>query len=265
MARKTIIQIKSMMNKKPIVMLSLYESYFASYCEEVGIDMILIGDSMGNVLYGFDNTIPVDLEMIIRHTAAVSRTTKTPFIVADLPFLSYQKSVEQAVESAGRLLKEGGAQAVKIEGCGDYLLQVVDRYHEIGIPVMGHLGLTPQFVHQFGGFSVQGKERTAADKIKNDFIRLMNAGCFSIVLENIPNELAAELKEISRIPIIGIGAGSGVHGQVLVLHDILGLDDRFRPKFVKRYAELKSVVIDAIKSYKHEVENGIFPSKEFTN
>ncbi len=262
MARKSIRSILQFKNKKPIVMLSLYEYYFAQICDKTDIDMILVGDSVGNVLYGYESTLPVSLEVMIQHGSAVVRATRNPLIVIDMPFLTYQISVEQAIAHAGRVLQLTGAQAVKVEGCSEYLVGVINRLVETGIPVMGHLGLTPQSINTLGGYQQQGRDEATAQKLFDSALKLEQAGCFSLVLENIPALLAKTISERLAIPTIGIAAGPSTDGQVLVLHDILGLNPDFKPRFVKWYAELHSLIEHAILEYKKEVETHQFPRQE---
>ena len=224
----------------PISMVTCYDYTFARLVERAEIDMILVGDSMGNVIQGHETTIPVELEDIIYHTRAVLRGNSTAHVVADLTFMSYQASEDEAMVNAGRLLKEGGAQSVKLEG-GERIAPLVRRMVEAGIPVVGHLGLTPQSVHAFGGFRVQGRGEEAADRLMADALALQDAGAFMIVLEMVPAELAARVTEALSIPTIGIGAGAQTSGQVLVIYDLLGLNNDFKPRFVKHYASLEDV------------------------
>src|SRR5215467_10812954 len=217
-----------------IAVLTAYDSTMARLLDRAGIDVILVGDSAGMVVLGFDNTLPVTLEMMIHHTAAVSRGVKRALIVADMPFLTFQLSLEEAMRNAGRLIQEGGAAAVKIEG-GRQIAETARRLVDIGIPVMGHLGLTPQSVHQLGGFRPQGRDSEAADRLVKDAELLERAGVFSIVLESIPSDLAGRISANLKIPTIGIGAGTQCDGQVLVSHDALGLSET-APPFAKQYA-----------------------------
>ncbi len=260
--KKTINDIISLKGNKKIVMLSLYEYYFARIADMADIDIILVGDSMGNVLYGYDTTLPVSLDMVINHGAAVVRAVEKPFIVIDMPFLTYQVSIEKAIENAGLIMQKTGADAVKIETCNEHNLELIRRLVEIGIPVMGHLGLTPQSINMLGGYRKQGKKEKDAARIFNDALALQEAGCFSLVLENISYTLGKKITEKLEIPVIGIGAGPYTDGQVLVLHDILGIDLRFKPKFVKRYDNFEDKILNAIRAYKLDVENGVFPDKD---
>lgn len=251
---------KAKKDQHKLSMVTCYDAAFAKLIDESEIDMVLVGDSMGNVVLGFDDTIAVTMKMMIHHTAAVSRKLKRAFLVADLPFMSYSVSSEQALKNAADLVQLGGAQAVKLEG-GTALAPTVRRIVDAGIPVMGHLGLTPQHIHQLGGFKVQGRG-SAARKLKEDAIALQEAGCFSLVLELVPASLAAEVAAELEIPVIGIGAGADVDGQVLVLHDLLGFDDSFQPKFLKRYANLGETIRTALNQYANEVKSQEFPATE---
>jgi 3-methyl-2-oxobutanoate hydroxymethyltransferase len=244
-----------------ITMLTAYDATFAALFDHTGIDVLLVGDSLGMVIQGHPNTLPVKLEHMIYHTAAVSRVVKQAHVVGDLPFMSYQVSPEQAVESAGRLVQEGGAHAVKLEG-GREMTAQVERIAASGVPVMGHIGLTPQSVHRMGGFRVQGKDNNSARRLLEDARALQAAGCYSIVLEGMPAELAAEITRALSIPTIGIGAGVGCDGQVLVSYDLLGLNPDFRPKFVKAYAQLHAQVTAAVHAFADEVRSCAFPAEE---
>src|SRR6266700_4287468 len=220
-----------------IAALTAYDVAMARLLDRAGIDMILVGDSLGMVVLGFENTLPVTLDMMIHHTKAVSRGAKRALIVADMPFLTFQLSIEEAMRNAGRLIQEGGAAAVKIEGGGSHIVETAKRLVDIGIPVMGHLGLTPQSVHQLGGFRPQGRDSEAAERLLKDAELLEKSGVFAIVLESIPADLAARVTATLKIPTIGIGAGTQCDGQVLVSHDMLGLSDNPLP-FAKHYAQL---------------------------
>lgn len=244
-----------------ITMLTAYDYPFAQLVDEAGIDMILVGDSLAMVIQGNDTTLPVTLDEMIYHTKIVVKTTNRAMVVADMPFMSYQISIEEAVRNAGRLVKEAGAHAVKLEG-GREIIKQVKAITEAEIPVIGHLGLTPQAVLRMGGYKLQGKVPEQAKRIKEDAILLQEAGVVAIVLEVIPSELAKEITETLEIPTIGIGAGVHCDGQVLVVHDLLGLFEKFTPKFVKKYANLREEILRAIKQYKEEVEKGEFPDKE---
>ncbi len=246
--------------KRKITMLTAYDYPFASLVEEAGLDMILVGDSLSMVVQGNETTLPVTMEEMIYHTKIVVKATKRVMVVADMPFMSYQVSVEEAIRNAGRLVKEGGAQAVKLEG-GREIINHVKGITEAEIPVIGHLGLTPQAVLRMGGYKLQGKVPEQAKRIKEDALRLQDAGAVAIVLEVIPAELAKEITENLEIPTIGIGAGPHCDGQVLVIHDLLGLFERFTPKFVKKYTNLREEALLAIRKYKEEVESGKFPDE----
>ncbi|MEG6511051.1 3-methyl-2-oxobutanoate hydroxymethyltransferase [Desulforamulus ruminis] len=246
---------------QPIAMLTAYDYPTATLVDASGIDAILVGDSLGNVVLGYDSTVPVTMEDIIHHLRAVTRGAKRAMVIGDLPFLSYHISKEESVRNAGRLMQEGLAQAVKLEG-GREVAETVRAITAAGIPVMGHLGLTPQSVHQLGGFKVQGKDGEAARKLLEDAKALEQAGAFAIVLECIPQQLAGVLTEALSIPTIGIGAGGRCDGQVLVINDLLGMFSDFTPKFVKQYANLKEQIIQACAAYKDEVKGRVFPEPQ---
>ena len=260
--RKTILDIKKMKSQgEKITVLTAYDYGMASILDESDIDIILVGDSLGNVVLGYENTIPVTMEDMLHHTKAVSRASQNALIVADMPFLSYQVSPEAALANAGRFLKEANAQAVKLEGGREYA-ETVQKIVSAGIPVMGHLGLTPQSIHQLGGYKVQGKKEDDAEKMMLDAKRLEEAGAFSLVLECIPEGLASEITQSLLIPTIGIGAGVNCDGQVLVINDMLGMYERFTPKHVKKYANLNLEIKKAVKTYITEVKTGNFPDSE---
>jgi 3-methyl-2-oxobutanoate hydroxymethyltransferase len=244
-----------------ITVLTAYDYSFARILDEAGLDILLVGDSLGSVVQGQETTLGVTLDEMIYHTRLAARGRKRALLVGDMPFLSYQVSVEDAKRNAGRFLSEGGAEAVKVEG-GVEMQGTIKALVDIGIPVMGHVGLTPQSIHRFGGYKVQGKEKKAAERIVRDAVAVEEAGAFSIVLEGVPMDLAREVTERLSIPTIGIGAGAACDGQVLVVHDMLGLFDMYQPKFVKRYADLRSVIADAVKRYIAEVKDGSFPDEE---
>jgi 3-methyl-2-oxobutanoate hydroxymethyltransferase len=261
------ITIPTLLGKKQakakITALTAYDYGFARILDSTEIDIVLVGDSLGMVSLGYENTLPVTMDDMVHHARAVKRALHHPLLVADMPFMSYQISAETAVANAGRLVQDGGAEAVKLEGGGC----VVDRVRAIvdaGISVMGHVGLTPQSVHQFGGYKVQGREYVRARQIKKDALELEKAGAFAIVLEGMPEKLAAEITRDLRIPTIGIGAGPHCDGQILVLNDLLGLNTEFVPKFVKTYAELGATARRAVEQYIDEVKTGQFPGKEHT-
>jgi 3-methyl-2-oxobutanoate hydroxymethyltransferase len=246
---------------EPITMLTAYDYPTALAIDRAGIDSILVGDSLGMVVLGYENTLPVTMEEMLHHCKAVARGARCALLIGDMPFMSYQAAVEDAVRNAGRFLKEAGMDAVKLEG-GQERLDSVHAIVGAGIPVMGHLGLTPQSVHQLGGFRAQGKTAETAKRLLEDALLLQNAGCFSIVLESVPKQLAELVTQRLNIPTIGIGAGDGCDGQVLVTHDLVGLYDRFTPKFVRRYAEIHEVMANAISAYKADVETHRFPAEE---
>ncbi|GIW14475.1 MAG: 3-methyl-2-oxobutanoate hydroxymethyltransferase [Tepidiforma sp.] len=243
-------------------MITAYDYPTARLVEQAGIPIILVGDSLGSVVLGYDSTVPVTMDDIVYHTRAVVRATEKAIVVADMPFMSYQADPNEAMRNAGRLLKEGGATAVKLEG-GSHIVPLVRRMVEAGIPVMGHLGLTPQSVNQFGGHKVQGKTPAAAAKLIADARALEDAGAFAVVLETIPAPLARMVTERLSIPTIGIGAGPHCDAQVQVLHDMLGIYDDRRPlKHAKRYAVLGAAIREAVRAYIDEVEGGAFPTAE---
>jgi 3-methyl-2-oxobutanoate hydroxymethyltransferase len=242
-------------------MVTAYDYATAVWVDRSGIDMILVGDSLAMVMLGHEDTLSVGMDEMIHHTRAVTRAVKRALVIGDMPFLSYQASVEQAVINAGRFLKEGRAQAVKLEG-GASVIEQVRAIVKAGIPVQGHLGLTPQSIAQLGGFKVQGKDAETAKRLIDDALALADAGCFSIVLELIPAPIAERITEAVPVPTIGIGAGPKCDGQVLVFHDMVGLFDRFVPRFVKQYVNLGQQIVEALQQYKREVEEGVFPGPE---
>ncbi|MCH8056174.1 MAG: 3-methyl-2-oxobutanoate hydroxymethyltransferase, partial [Deltaproteobacteria bacterium] len=229
--------------------------------DEAGVDILLVGDSLGSVIQGLESTLPVTLDEMIYHTKTVVRGRKRALVVADMPFLSFQVSIEEAKRNAGRFLQEAGAEAVKVEG-GARILETIKAIVQMEIPVMGHVGLTPQSIHRFGGYRVQGKEKEQREVIMQDAIAVQEGGAFSIVLEGIPMDLAKEITQRLSIPTIGIGAGIDCDGQVLVVHDMLGLFEMYTPKFVKRYADLKGIMADAVKNFIAEVKEEKFPDEE---
>lgn len=242
-------------------MLTSYDYSMAAMVDEAGIDMILVGDSLGMVSLGYENTLAVTMDDMVHHTRAVVRGTQHAMVVGDMPFLSYHVSVEEAVRNAGRLIQEGGAQAVKLEG-GVERIPVVKAILAAEIPVVAHIGLTPQSVNQFGGFRVQGKDLETAQKLIRDAKLLEEAGVFAITLEGVPGALAQKITESLSIPTIGIGAGKYCDGQVLVINDMLGMFKGHIPKFVKKFANLEPLIMEALKAYKSEVEAGTFPGEE---
>jgi len=244
-----------------ITALTAYDYSFARILDEAGVDILLVGDSLGSVIQGRESTLPVTLEEVLYHTKAVVRGRKRALVVADMPFLSFQISVEEAKRNAGRFLQEGGAEVVKLEG-GVAFQGTIAAIVQMGIPVMGHVGLTPQSIHRFGGYKVQGKEKEQRAAILQDALAVEEGGAFAVVLEGIPAELALEITEHLTIPTIGIGAGVNCDGQILVVHDMLGLFDMYTPKFVKRYADLKGVAMEAVQQFVAEVREGKFPGEE---
>ncbi|MCM3761253.1 3-methyl-2-oxobutanoate hydroxymethyltransferase [Alkalihalobacillus oceani] len=249
-------------NKEKITMMTAYDAPSAKLVEQAGMDMILVGDSLGMVVLGYDSTIPVTTEDMLLHSRAVRRGARDTFVVVDFPFLSYQTDRTEAFRYAQRVMQEAGANAVKLEGAGEAVMTLVEELTAAGVPVMGHLGLTPQSVEVLGGYRVQGKSREAAEQLLADAKALETAGAFALVVECVPEPVGALLSETCQIPIIGIGAGVQTDGQVLVYHDVLGYGDVHVPKFVKRYAELSPVIEDALKAYVHDVKEGIFPGEE---
>ncbi|WP_456464402.1 3-methyl-2-oxobutanoate hydroxymethyltransferase [Persephonella sp.] len=248
-------------NRK-IAMISTYDYWSARICEEAGVDCILVGDSLGMVMQGLETTLPVTVDQMIYHAKAVRKGAPKTFIIVDMPFMSYQISPEDALKNAGKIMKETGANAVKIEG-GEEVIHIIRKLISSGIPVMGHLGLTPQSVHALGGYKVQGKTQQQQKKMINDSKALEQAGVFSIVLEAVPSDLAREITEFVDVPTIGIGAGRYTDGQVLVFHDMMGFFDR-SPKFVKRYVEGKDLFTQALRQFSQEVQEGKFPEKKHT-
>ena len=254
-----IVQMKR--DARKITMMTAYDVAFARLVDQAGIDITLVGDSLGMVMLGYPTTVPVTMDDMVRHAAAVSRGTKHALLVGDMPFGSYQAGRDDALRNASRFLKEAGVDAVKLEG-GHEVADTTRALVENGIAVMGHVGLTPQRVAQFGGFKVQAKSADAAHRLIDGCVALEQAGCFSIVIESVPAPVAALATERVGIPTIGIGAGPDCDGQVLVLHDVLGLFGDFKPKFAKRYAELGPIVVDALQRYDREVRDGTFPDAE---
>ena len=246
-------------SEKKITALTAYDFSFAKLLDNTEIDILLVGDSLGMVSQGHENTLSVTLEDVLYHTRSVKRGAHRALVVADMPFMSYQVSLEQAVTNAGRLIQEGHAAAVKLEG-GERMADRVHAIAQAGIPVMGHVGLTPQSVHQFGGYKIQGKTFLDSKQIKQDAKDLQKAGIFSLVLEGIPEELASEITQDLEIPTIGIGAGAKCDGQILVIHDLLGLNPDFSPKFVKHYAQLADVIQNAVSEFIGEVHSKAFPA-----
>ncbi|MFX0107798.1 MAG: 3-methyl-2-oxobutanoate hydroxymethyltransferase [Candidatus Hodarchaeota archaeon] len=264
LARMTTFKIRQMKKKgKKIVMLTAYDAPSAQILSECKVDMILVGDSVGNALLGHESTIPVTLFDVMHHCAAVARAKPNSLIVGDMPFMSYKVSEEQALENCGLMLQEGGAEAVKIEG-GGRVVDIVKVVVDSGIPVMGHIGLTPQSIFEMGGYRIQGRTADTAKQLVKEAKALEKAGAFSMVIELVPSETAKLITESVGIPTIGIGAGPHCDGQVLVLPDMLGLFQDFKPKFVKRYANIRDVITKAVQEYSAEVRSGEFPSEEYS-
>ncbi len=261
MKKVTIRTLKKMKAAgEKAVMVTAYDFTLARLLDDAGVDVLLVGDSLGNVIQGHDSTLPVTVDHVVYHSAAVRRGARRAHVVADLPFMSYQVSEEDAVRNAGRLLAEGGAEAVKLEGGADYV-DVVRRIVRAGIPVMGHIGLTPQSVHKLGGYVVQGKTEAQAARLLEDALALQDAGIYALVLEAVPSAVAARITEALDVPTIGIGAGPACDGQVLVCYDLLGLNPDFKPKFVKRYLEGHALVREAVETFVEEVRAGTFPDE----
>ncbi len=244
-----------------ICMVTAYDATFSRLFDEAGADVLLVGDSLGMVVQGHDSTLPVTMDQMVYHSRAVTRAAKRAHVVGDMPFMSYQNSVEEAVTNAGRLVSEGGVGSVKLEG-GSEFADVVTRIVRASIPVMGHLGLTPQSIHKMGGYVVQGRDEDTARKLLDDAVALEQAGCYALVLEGVPLELAKTITARLSIPTIGIGAGKHCDGQVLVCYDLLGLNPHFKPKFVKHYAMLSNDVNSATKAFFDEVRSGTFPDED---
>ena len=265
MAERKKVTIRTLQAKKrkgqPITMMTAYDYPTAKWVDEAGIDVILVGDSLGMVVLGYPNTLPVTMEVMLHHCKAVARGAKRALLVGDMPFMSYQVSVEEAVRNAGRFLQDAGMDAVKLEG-GREQVKTVRALVDAGIPVMGHLGLTPQKIHQLGGFRVQGRTAAAAKRLVEDALALEEAGVFALVLEMVPAQVARYISERLQVPTIGIGAGPHCDGQVLVFHDTVGMFEEFQPRFVKRYAEVGSTIREALKRYREDVEARAFPGEE---
>lgn len=245
-----------------LVMVSAYDALFGRLADESGVDAVLVGDSVGNVIAGFDSTVKVTLDQMIYHGAATRRGVTRALLVVDMPFLTYHTSHEQAITNSGRVMQETGAQAVKLEGGSEQIASAIGAVVACGIPVMAHIGFTPQSVHALGGFKVQGRSSGDAARMLEQAHRVQDAGAFALVLELVPSELAAQITESLSIPTIGIGAGAGCDGQVLVLPDLLGLTDRFSPKFLKRYASMAEDVRKAVRQFGDEVRDGKYPADE---
>jgi len=255
---QTVVEMKRRGEK--ISMITAYDYTMAGIVDQAGIDVILVGDSASNVMAGFDTTVPMTLDHMIYHTSCVVRGVQRALVIADLPFMSYQVTAKEALISAGRMMKEAGAHGVKLEG-GSSVVNTVKRIVDAGIPVMGHLGLTPQSIYKFGTYKVRAKEEKEAEKLLKDAQKLEEAGVFSIVLEKIPASLAKKVTESVSVPTIGIGAGADCDGQVLVLHDMLGLNKDFSPRFLRRYADLNKIAGEAVAEYIDDVKSGDFPNE----
>ena len=260
--RRTILDLQSMKAAgEKITVLTAYDYPFARIMDQAGIDIILVGDSAGSVVAGYDNTLPVTMDEMLYHTRAVTRAVSQALVVADMPFLSYQVDLAEARRNAGRFIKEGGAQAIKLEG-GVNVAATIRAIVAMDVPVVGHIGLTPQSVHRMGGYRIQGREEAQAQQLLADARAVAEAGACAIVLEGIPARLGAEITAALSIPTIGIGAGAQCDGQVLVIHDILGLCEKYSPKFVKRFADVSGTIRQGIDDYIREVREGTFPGEE---
>jgi 3-methyl-2-oxobutanoate hydroxymethyltransferase len=256
---KSLIEMKA--NAEKISMLTSYDFTMAQIVDQAGIDVILVGDSASNVMAGHETTLPITLDQMIYHASGVIRGVKRALVVVDLPFGSYQGDPREALRSSIRIMKESGAHAVKMEGGGE-IKDSIKLILKAGVPVMGHLGLTPQSIYKFGAYTVRAKEEYEAQQLKEDALMLEKIGCFAIVLEKVPAKLAEEVAKSVQVPVIGIGAGAGVDGQVLVLHDMLGMNKEFNPRFLRRYADLNTVMTDAIQQYNSDVKAAKFPSDQ---
>ncbi|MGM0545276.1 MAG: 3-methyl-2-oxobutanoate hydroxymethyltransferase [Bacteroidota bacterium] len=255
---QTVVEMKQQSEK--ISMLTAYDYTMARIVDQAGIDVILVGDSASNVMAGYETTVPMTMDHMIYHASCVVRGVETALVIADLPFMSYQVTAEEALENAGRMMKEAGVHGVKLEG-GKPVVKTIAKIVEAGIPVMGHLGLTPQSIYKFGTYKVRATEQSEANQLVEDAKRLEEAGCFSIVLEKIPAELATKVTSAISIPTIGIGAGAQCDGQVLVAHDMLGLNKEFKPRFLRRYADMHSDMTAAVQQYISDIRSGDFPNE----
>lgn len=256
---KTVVEMKA--NGEKIAMLTAYDYTMAKILDHAGIDIILVGDSASNVMAGHETTLPITLDQMIYHASSVVRAIERSLVVVDLPFGAYQGNSKKALASAIKIMKESGGHSVKLEG-GEEIAESITRVLSAGIPVMGHLGLTPQAIYKFGSYTVRAKEEEEAEKLKKDAILLENLGCFALVLEKVPSKLAKEVAKSLSIPVIGIGAGDGVDGQVLVTHDMLGMTHEFSPRFLRRYLDLYSEMGNAFKQYIMDVKSRDFPNKD---
>ena len=261
-SRVTIKILNQMKNKsEKISMLTAYDFSFAKIIDEAGIDIILVGDSASNVMAGHETTLPITLDQMIYHASSVVRAVNRALVIVDLPFGTYQADSKEALKSAIKIMKESGAHAVKLEG-GHQAKDSIERIIQAGIPVMGHLGLTPQSIYKFGTYEVRAKNKQEADTLFNDALMLEEIGCFSVLLEKIPNTLSKKVSSKLTVPIIGIGAGSDVDGQVLVLQDMLGMNKDFSPRFLRRYLDMNMLICEAVKKYSTDIKSGDFPNKE---
>ncbi len=262
MKKVTIHTLRKMKQaSERITMLTAYDATFARLFDEAGVEVLLVGDSLGMVIQGHDTTLPVTMDQMVYHCSAVARTAERAHLVGDMPFGSYQAGADEAVRNAMRLVAEGGMESVKLEGGAEYA-DVVSRIVRAGVPVMGHIGLTPQSVHKLGGYVVQGRGEEKAQQLLDDAKALEQAGCYSLILEMMPAELSARVSRSVSMPVIGIGAGAGCDGQVLVSYDLLGLNPAFTPRFVKRYLEMGVAIRDAVQKFRDDVRHGVFPGPE---
>lgn len=259
--KSTAAKLKALKGKRKISMLTAYDALTASLVDESGVPAILVGDSLGMTVLGYETTLPVSMDEMLHHTSAVSRGVQSALVIADMPFMSYQPSVAMGLENAGRFLKDAGADAVKVEG-GAIRAELIEALVGNGVPVLGHIGLTPQSIKEMGGYKVQGKTSEQARQLMDDAMAIEQAGAFAVVLECVPAELGEMISGALSIPTIGIGAGAGCDGQVLVFTDLLGMSDKPVAKFVKKYAQLNGIIADALTAYKSEVEAGTFPSDQ---
>lgn len=253
--------LKAKAEGRKLVMMTAYDYPFGLLADEAGVDIVLIGDSLGMVVMGLDGTVEVTMEHMIHHIRAVVRGCKGPFVIGDMPFMSYNTSIPEAIRNAGRLMKEGGCDAIKLEGGVDFA-STIEAIVKAGIPVQGHIGLTPQTASALGGFKMQGRDAAAAKQIIDDAKALEKAGVFSMILEAVPAPLGKLVAEAVQVPVIGIGAGPDVDGQVLVTHDMVGLFDKFVPKFVKQYTKIRPIILEALQAYKQDVTDVSFPAEE---
>jgi 3-methyl-2-oxobutanoate hydroxymethyltransferase len=261
----TVRELQAMKGRgERITALTAYDYLFARYVDAAGVDVVLVGDSLGQVVLGLDSTVPVTMDDMVHHARAVRRGVARAMLVVDMPFLSYQISREEALRNAGRILKETGATAVKLEGGSPEMVETTAALVRAGIPVMAHLGFTPQSVHTLGGYRVQGREEAAGQRMRGEALALQEAGAFALVLELVPGPLASSLSQALRIPTIGIGAGAGCDGQVLVLYDMLGLNTDFQPRFLRRFAEVGQQVREGVEAYVRAVKSGEYPAAEHT-